>query len=422
MERLRIIMVIAAFYPYTGGAEKQAQKLASSLVKKNADVTVVTGRWDNNLKKIEKFKGFKIIRNFTNFYFRKKEKINTDKSFFYSGHLDRKSKIKSVKIILRKIFVRLSVYIYQVSLFFFLISQRKNYDVINVNQVLYPAFISTLCARFLKKAVIAKVGSSGFNSDINQIKKFPEGKLQLKYILKNIDRIVCTSRIMKEEFVKEGADENKIVIIRNGVNVEDFERSYERCNTMVTMGRFIKSKNIVTLINAFSRFIEATDKELKLILIGNGPERDNILNLINKLGLGDKIVLTGMVSNPEEFLKESDLFIFPSLVEGISNSLIEAMSLKLPCIVSNIPGNIEVIGDNNSNKAVKEGEFIVSECGIFFNPSDISGLVKAIKYIFNNSEVRKKIGKNSYRRILTEYNIEEVSDRYLELYREVLKK
>jgi len=414
--KFKILMVIAVFYPYTGGAEKQAEKLSGELMKKGLDITVITGRWSNLIRKREEFNGIKIIRNLTNLLLPKKSTLNTGISFFKP--YDK----KGLRTFLKKIFVRCCVYLYQLSLFIFLILHGKKYDVIHVHQVLYPAFISTLCARFLKKAVIAKVGSSGFNSDINQIKKFPEGKLQLKYILKNIDRIVCTSRIMKEEFVKEGADENKIVIIRNGVNVEDFERSYERCNTMVTMGRFIKSKNIVTLINAFSRFIEATDKELKLILIGNGPERDNILNLINKLGLGDKIVLTGMVSNPEEFLKESDLFIFPSLVEGISNSLIEAMSLKLPCIVSNIPGNIEVIGDNNSNKAVKEGEFIVSECGIFFNPSDISGLVKAIKYIFNNSEVRKKIGKNSYRRILTEYNIEEVSDRYLELYREVLKK
>ncbi|MBA7653805.1 hypothetical protein ES703_61666 [subsurface metagenome] len=159
MKKLRILMVIAVFYPYTGGAEKQAQKLASELIKKNIDVTVVTGRWDNNLKKIERFDVFKIIRNLTNFDFRKKEKISTEKSFFYSGQLDGKPKLKSIKIILRKIFVRTSVYIYQISLFLFLLSYRKNYDIIHVHQVLYPAFISTLCAKILKKPVIAKVGS-----------------------------------------------------------------------------------------------------------------------------------------------------------------------------------------------------------------------------------------------------------------------
>lgn len=421
MEKLKILMVIAVFYPYTGGAEKQAQKLASELVKKGIDVTVVTGRWDNNLKKIEEFNGFKIIRNFTNFDFRKREKINTDKSFFYSGSISGKSTLKSAKIILRKIFVRLSVYIYQASLFFFLLSHRKNCDMIHVHQVLYPAFISTLCACILRKPVIAKVGSSGFNSDINQIKRFPEGKMQLRYILKNISRIICTSSIMIEEFVKEGADEDKIVVIRNGVNVADFNRSYENFNILVTMGRFIKTKNIDTLINAFSNIIKNTDKELKLILIGDGPEKGNMLNLINNLGLQEKVILTGMVDNPEDFLKESDLFVFPSLIEGLSNSLIEAMSLKLPCIVSSIPGNIEVAGDNDSDYKIKEGEFKISKYGIFFNPSDTGGLVNAINYAKDNPEAREKLGENAYRKILTEYNIEEVADRYLELYREVLR-
>jgi glycosyltransferase involved in cell wall biosynthesis len=441
MKKLKILMVIAAFYPYTGGAEKQAQKLACELVKKGVDVTVVTGRWDNNLKKTEEIDGLKVIRNLTNFNFRKKEKIDTDRSFFYTEPLNKKSIKKSIKIILRKIFVRLSVYVYQFSLFFFLISHRRQYDIIHVHQVLYPAYISTLCARILKKPVIAKVGSSGSNSDINQIKELPGGGLQLRYILKNIDRIICTSKVMIEEFVEEGADRDKIVLIRNGVNITDFTRSYESCSTLATMGRFIKSKNIDTLIGAFSKLVRSSSKDLKLILIGDGPEKDNIVSLINKAGLEERVTLTGMVDNPEDFLKKSDLFVFPSLVEGLSNSLIEAMSFKLPCIVSSIPGNIEVLGDesqdnkspddefqgdefpgdDNSCYDIKNGEFKVTKCGVFFNPCDVDGLVNAISYVMDNYEIRKKLGENAYRKILSEYNIESIADRYLRLYKEILK-
>jgi glycosyltransferase involved in cell wall biosynthesis len=421
MDRLRILMIIAVFYPYTGGAEKQAQKLAAELVKKGMEITVVTGRWDNNLKRTEETGGFKIIRNFASFDFRKKERINTDRSFFYTESPGGKSILDSIKIIIRKIFVRFSVYIYQASLFFFLISQRKNYDVIHVHQILYPAFISTLCARILNKLVIAKVGSSGFNSDINQIKKFPEGKIQLKYILKNINRIICTSSIMVDEFMKEGTDRNKIALIRNGVNISDFNRQYNECEALVTMGRFIKSKNIDVLITAFSKIVNSGYSELKLFLIGNGPEKDNIKSLIKRSGLGKNIILTGMVDNPEKYLKESDLFVFPSLVEGLSNSLIEAMSLKLPCIVSNIPGNIEVVGDDGTEYAIEEGGFKVSDCGIFFNPSDIDGLINALNYTMGDPGVRKKIGEGAYIKILTEYDIEKVADRYLKLYGEVLK-
>lgn len=422
MEKLKILMVIAVFYPYTGGAEKQAQKLASELIKKDIDVTVVTGRWDNNLKKIEKVNGFKIIRNLTNFDFRKKGKLNIDKSFFYSGVLVRKSGLKLIKIFLRKIFVRMSVYIYQLTLFLFLLLYRKNYDIIHVHQILYPTFISTLCAKILKKPVIAKVGSSGFNSDINQIKKLPEGRLQLRYILRNIDRIICTSTIMVDEFKREGMDKDRLVLIRNGVMVRKLNRSYELCDTLVTMGRFIKSKNVDTLVTAFSRIIKTTDKKLRLILIGDGPERDNIVSLITKMNLEENITLTGMVVNPEELLKKSDVFVFPSLVEGLSNSLIEAMSCKLTCIVSNIPGNIEVIGENNLSYAIKKGDFKITKYGVLFNPSDTEGLVNAIKYVLDNPGIRRELGENTYKKIKVEYNIKVVVDSYSQLYIEVLSK
>jgi glycosyltransferase involved in cell wall biosynthesis len=421
MEKTRILMVIAFFYPYTGGAERQAQKLACELIERNIDVKVVTGRWDNNLKKIEKIGGLNIIRNFTNFDFWKKEKVNTDKGFFYSEPLDKKSILKSLKIIFRKIFVRLSVYIYQLSLFLFLLFYRKNYDIIHVHQVLYPAFISTLCARILKKPVIAKVGNSGFNSDINQIKEFPEGKLQLKFILRNINKIICTTKIMKEEFLNEGVEEKKLVMIRNGVKIENIYRLYESCNNFIYAGRFISNKNLHTLISAFSEVVHSANRRLELFLIGDGPEKDNIIALIKKFKLNGNINLAGMVDSIDKFLRESDLFILPSFVEGLSNSLIEAMSYRLPCIVSNIPGNVEVIGDVGKDYNIGKGDFEITECGVLFNPYDKEGLVNAIKYLLENPDIRKKIGENAYNRMKNEYNIEVIADRYVDLYKEVLE-
>jgi len=61
MRNLRILMVIAVFYPYVGGAEKQAQRLALELLKENMEVTVITGRWDNRLKKCESIKNLRTI-------------------------------------------------------------------------------------------------------------------------------------------------------------------------------------------------------------------------------------------------------------------------------------------------------------------------------------------------------------------------
>lgn len=421
MKDLKVLMVIAVFYPYIGGTEKQAQKLALELSRKNVEITVVTGRWSNLLKRKEVINGLKIVRNLTNFNFYNKVNLDTSVDVFNSSVSSNSKILKFLKTLFKKIFTRTSIYIYQISLFTILLRCRKNYNIIHVHQVLFPAFISMICARLFQKPIIVKVGSSGFNSDINQIKKFPEGKYQLKYILRNVNRLVCTSKKMSEEFIIEGIDRKKIVMLHNGVKVNDFNRNFNNCKRLVYLGRFTKTKNIETLIHAFSEIIQNTMQSLELVLIGDGPEKDNIINLIKKLNLEKNILLTGLVEDPVPFLKKSDLFIFPSLVEGLANSLIEAMSYKLPCLVSNIPGNVEVIGEKRLNYNIRRGNFILTKYGILFNPRDIEGLVNSIRFAIDTPDIRRRLGESAYKKVKIEYNIKVVSEKYKKLYKEVLE-
>lgn len=421
MQSLKVLMVVAVFHPYIGGAEKQAQKLALELLKENLEVNVVTGRWSNLLRKHESLQGLKVIRNLTNFKFCGQNKLDAGVDFFKPDLSIDGKKLKFIRVLFSRIFIRASIYIYQISLFIFLLGFRKNYDIIHVHQVLYPAFISTICARLLKKPVIVKVGNSGFNSDINQIKKFYEGKFQLRFILRNIDKLVCTTGKMKEEFLDEGIDRDKIALIPNGVNISNFKRSFEDCSSLLYLGRFTKTKNIETLLFAFSKIILNINDDLRLILIGGGPESDNIADLIKKHNLEKNILLTGFVDDPSDYLRKSDLFILPSLTEGLSNSLIEAMSYKLPCIVSNIPGNVEVIGENNLSYNIEKGDFIKTKYGILFNPTDIEGLFNSVKFMLKNSDIRKELGESAAEKVIREYDMKIIVDRYKELYKEVLK-
>jgi L-malate glycosyltransferase len=421
MQKLKILMVIAAFHPYIGGAEKQAHKLAEELMQKGIEVSVVTGRWNNNLKKIEKINGLKIYRNSVSLNFLNKEKLNTDAGIFDTIILEKNIKFRKIKLFLRKLFNRFRVYFYQLTLFYFLIKHRKNYDIIHVHQVLYPAFVSALCGKILKKPVIAKVGNSGYNSDINQIKKFSEGKLQLRYIFKHITKIICTTSAMEKEFRQEGLPDYKIVKIYNGVAVENFKRSYKNCNSILFIGRFIYNKNIFILLHAFSVIINTINKDAKLMLVGDGPEREIIHNHINELGIAENTVLTGMVNNTEKYIKECDIFILPSLVEGLSNSLIEAMSYSMPCIVSNIDGNIEVIGNSQQAGKINTSDFIKTENGLLFNPEDIYGLVNAYNYLYKDEQARVKTGKGAFARIKSAFDIKLIARKYEELYKGILR-
>ena len=128
MKDIRIFKIIALFHPYIGGAEKQALKLAQELNNKSIQVTVVTGRWTNALKKNESYKGIKIIRNLTNlkFWGNSPEHIKTD--FFKPEQSIGNVRFRSIRILIRKIFIRTSIYIYQVSLLSYLIRNRKYYE------------------------------------------------------------------------------------------------------------------------------------------------------------------------------------------------------------------------------------------------------------------------------------------------------
>jgi glycosyltransferase involved in cell wall biosynthesis len=144
-----------------------------------------------------------------------------------------------------------------------------------------------------------------------------------------------------------------------------------------------------------------------------------MIKLVKKLNIEKNISFAGMVKNPAEILKQSDAFVFPSLIEGLSNSLIEAMASGLPCIATNIPGNIEVLGDSRDNFEVKQGTYLATKFGILFNPSDVEGLTEAIKYILSSSDARKITGENAFKKIKEEFDIHSIADNYLKLYEDL---
>ncbi len=113
-----------------------------------------------------------------------------------------------------------------------------------------------------------------------------------------------------------------------------------------SIGRLNKAKNYQFLINNFID-IQKIIPKTKLIIIGDGPERANYESLIKKHNLENDIFLPGEKKQASQLLKGLDLFVLPSLYEGLSISLIEAIQAEIPVLASNVGGNREVIGEDN---------------------------------------------------------------------------
>jgi glycosyltransferase involved in cell wall biosynthesis len=385
-------MVISQFFPIIGGAEKQAQLLAKTLLQKGVEVKIVTGWWNFKMLRKEVIEGIEVQRNFSCW---------------------RMFGIKGIRT--------LGGLIYMFTLGLYLMIHRREYDIIHVHQVLYPAFISVLVGKsILKKPVLAKNACSGLTSDIKYIKRFPFGNLQLKYLIKHLDCLIAVNEEGIFEFKAIGYPETKIQHIPNGVSpsLAGKTKSNEALY-VISAVRLDKQKGIDVLLKAWSKVV-AKEKTLKLLILGQGPLESELKKLAKSLEIIDSVKFVGLVNNPEEYLIKSDIFVLPSRAEGMSNALLESMCIGLSCIATNISGNTELISEN-SKQPVLLGEFVVEKNGILINPDDVEGLAKAILFLIHNAKVRKEVGIHGRSHIQNHFSIDSIADRYVTLYRSLLQ-
>lgn len=147
--------------------------------------------------------------------------------------------------------------------------------------------------------------------------------------------------------------------------------------------------------------------EIKLVIAGDGPQRQNLGDLADRYGLAKQIIFTGYLADPRPVLQAADCFIQPSTGnEGVSQSLLQAMAMELPVIVSDIGG---------LNQAVKN-EF----SGLLVAPGSVKQLVSAINLIKNDSVLRTRLGQNARKIVLSSHSLEQMWSRMNSLYKRVI--
>ena len=178
----------------------------------------------------------------------------------------------------------------------------------------------------------------------------------------------------------------KSVVIPNplfiGDNYPDTQYVGEREKTIVTTGRLNKQKNHPLLICAFKRIAEEFP-EYKLVIYGEGPERQNDEALISDLGLGDRVLLPGTINDVPDKIYKASLYVLSSDFEGMPNALMEAMALGLPCISTDCPcgGPRELTTDGKDCVLVPVG--------------DEDALAEAMRKVLSDEMFAMELGKNA---------------------------
>jgi len=231
----------------------------------------------------------------------------------------------------------------------------------------------------------------------------------IKYNLKAATSICATSFSLKDETSKYSSKD--INVIPFGIDIDRFSPRNKKFSKQITIGTvkyFDKIYGIETLIKAFSILIKdkKLDFDLKLLLVGDGKEKQNYIDIIKSEGISDRVEFTGFVKN--ELLVEKyhnmDIVVIPSFRESFGLSVIEAMSCEIPVIASDISGFNEVGTD---------------ETITYFTAGNVEMLAKNIIDIINNYDLALVKAKKARERVIDNFSSDYCVNMQMSLYKQL---
>ncbi|MBI3399374.1 MAG: glycosyltransferase [Deltaproteobacteria bacterium] len=200
---------------------------------------------------------------------------------------------------------------------------------------------------------------------------------------------------------------NKIAIIHNPtdirkinhMSVEDVNHPWyqENIPIIIAVGRLSLEKGFSYLIRAF-RIIAAEGISCRLVILGEGAEKERLRKLVVELDIDDKVAFLGFQKNPYKYVANSTLFVLSSLYEGFPNVLLEALALGVPSVATRCPtGPEEIISDGVN--------------GLLVPPADEKSLAEAIKRLLTDEALRKRLGEAGKKRA-EDFRVEKIIKEY----------
>lgn len=196
-----------------------------------------------------------------------------------------------------------------------------------------------------------------------------------------------------------GIDDRKCVCINNGVDLSRFERKPHEDFTLINVARQDENKNQAALVRCFARLHEEYP-QTRLLLVGDGETHQALAAQVTELGLDGAVMLTGSVSNTEDYYAVSDLYVQCSHREGLPLSVLEAMAAGLPIVSTAVGGLADVVREN----------------GTLVPDRDEDALYEAIEAVYEQPQEVTDAMCQASKRIVRAYSSEEMARAYEKLY------
>jgi glycosyltransferase involved in cell wall biosynthesis len=233
-------------------------------------------------------------------------------------------------------------------------------------------------------------------------------KMQVK-VARSLSYIVTVSEFTKKDIAREfSIEENKFRVVHNGINNEYFYPAQNGTrpenSIIVTNSADMPLKGLNYLLKAVAEIRKK--QSVKLTVIGEPKKNGIIQKLVAKLNIGDIVNFTGRIANEDfaDYYAKATIAVVPSLYEGFGIPAVEAMACGVPLITTSGGALPEVVGD----------------AGMIVPPADASALSRAITYLFNNPDERKKYAKVGLGRVNSVFSWPKAAQKVVDIYREAI--
>jgi len=307
------------------------------------------------------------------------------------------------------------------------IVRKENIDIIHVFTYFYPSvWIPILYAKINGIPVVLTTDcfpgiswryGSKFVDFIAKIYSKTIGK----FIFRLCDKIILMSNEIVKDARNLGIREDKIVVIPNGVDFNRFNLKKinqqeirkirrELCISeneaiILNVSRLVRVKRIDILIKITKRLLEK-GLRVKTVIVGDGPYSREYEKLAKMAKIENNILFTGFRTDIPLIMKVCDIFVLPSLSEGLPTVLLEASACCKPVIATNTGGIPDIITHGKT--------------GFLVEPENINSFVFFIEKLLYNKSLSKKLGKNAYKHVRKKFNWNLIIKRYKDIYAELV--
>lgn len=372
---LRVVFIIQDYYPRLGGAQRQIAEQAPLLKKLGVEITVLTRRYPG-------LKPFEII----------------------GGVPVHRMPIPGPKAIAAISFILTATWK--------IIRLRPN--LIHAQELLSPGTTAVLARGLTGIPVVAKVLRGGQLGDMAKISRGGLGKWRVPFICNNIDGFAVISQEIDAELAGAGVPASKRFPLTNGVDTDRFAPLPAAAKQTlrqqlglpidgllaVYTGRLEPEKRIDQIIQLWPQ-VRKEHPKARLLLLGSGKQEEHLRQLA-----GDGVDFIGQLDDVVSHLQAADLFLLPSATEGLSNSMLEALSCGLPVIATTVGGAEDVLTHN--------------ENGWLIPPDMPESLLEALLTVFKDDTLRMRLGQNARQRMLETYSLPVIVKKVRDMYDEVL--